>query len=173
MKTKIFLCVLFVFYSYNSFAQDFNMRLDFILLIDDQIPENNIFDCFLLIKDSTGTVVKDKISFKYQVGRLMLTSSDYNKLFKASIKSRILMKFTYRTLDTHVIDNQYEGEISPDFINKEYIICRIYNLMPKENRLKYDFRGRKYIFNLTAPDLNTLFYTWPDSINKERRLNQH
>lgn len=111
----------------------------------------------------------------------MLSKDGYVRLFSLPFKSSLFIKFKTRDLTPQIVDNYYEGEIPVGFmngefpcgfLNDEYIICRIFNSSLEENRLKYDFRGKKYIFNLTAPALSTLLYKWPDSIKKKQRLNQ-
>jgi len=72
--------------SLNLFSQDQNKRLNFILLIDNEIPKTSIYDGFFFIKNSTGAI-KDSIAFDYQVGALIMTDLNHKKLF-LKIKNR-------------------------------------------------------------------------------------
>ncbi|WP_068402791.1 hypothetical protein [Pedobacter cryoconitis] len=173
MKKIILFCGLLMLISFNAHTQQFTKQFNFVLQIDDEIPEMDIHDGFFIVKDSTGKFIKDQIPFEYHVGRLMLPSEGYNKLYTMLSKHRIFIRFKLRELHPQAFDVQYEGEIPFYFLNEEYLICRIYNIKSKENRLKYNFRGKKYLFNLIMPGTAMILLTWPESTKEEIRLNQH
>jgi hypothetical protein len=145
MKIKALLSLLLILYSLNVFSQ--NKRLNFIILIDNEIPKTNIVEGRFIVKDSMGTR-KDSINFKYQVGGLIIDSSDYKKLLPQNLKSKVVIKFDYSTLPDLAV-NEYKYEIPSEWLNEVYMIVRVYNYSNEESRRKYYFRkknGYKIIF---------------------------
>jgi len=173
MKNKLFLCVCFTIVSLRLFAQDTSKSLNFILRINDVIPETGIFDGHFMIKDSTGSIMKSQFPFTYRVGYLKLPDENYNRLFSKTRNTRIFIQFRQKDIEHAYLDNLYEIEIPTDFINKEYIICSVYDVALKENRLKYDFRGKKRIINLNVPGAYFGALKWEKMVKIKVRLNQH
>lgn len=151
MKMKMFLFLCFIMFNLTLFGQDQNKRLNFILLIDNEIPKTSIYDSFFKIKDSTG-VIKDQIAVDYQVGGLIIPGSYYKKLFLQNSKSKIVIQFKYKIfLPDSAQVNQYEYEMPANWFNEKYIILKVYNYSNKESRRKYYFNKKSYRIIIQTP----------------------
>ena len=143
--------MVFITYSLNLFGQDQNKRLNFILLIDNEIPKTSIYDGFFFIKNNIG-VIKDSIAFDYQVGALMMTDFDYKRLFSQDQKSKIIIKFKFKRFfpDSAVV-SQYEYAIPANWVNEKYMILKVYNRYNNESREKYYFNKDSYRIIIETP----------------------
>ena len=90
-------------------GQQFTRQFNFVLQIDNEIPASDIHDGYFTIVDSTGKFIQDQFPFEYYVGRLMILSVGYNKLFNIPSKCRASIKFKLRELRPQAFDLQYEG----------------------------------------------------------------
>lgn len=174
MKNKLlFVIICFTIFSLRLFAQETIKPMNFILKINDVIPENGIFEGFFLIKDSTGKVLKNQFPFTYRVGYLNVIGENYDKLFFKTRNSRVFMQFKQKDIEHGYMEIPYEFEIPAAFINKEYIICSVYDVALRENKLKYDFRGKKRIFNINVPGAYFGALMWEKVVKNKIRLNQY
>lgn len=156
---RFFLYLSLALYSSALFGQAQDKRLTFILIIDDELPVTDITNGIFLFKDSAGTI-KDKISFDYKVGGLLMSSSDYKKLLSPNPEHRIFIKFKHIEFRPHHVEYTYEKEIPNGWINKEYIIFRVFNASNKVNRTKYFFKqGEEYLIQIKIPGSSTLLIT--------------
>jgi len=164
MKKLLFFLFL-VFYVSISLSQERNNRMTFIIVIDnDLVDGSEIIDHKFLLKDSTGNI-KDEINFDYQIGKLIMPQSDYDKLFKIKSGYKLYAKFIDRRFDPDS-DYTYEISIPTKFINEEYptgfintgyFILKIYNAFNAESRAKYYFKkDENYIYQLIIPGMATL-----------------
>lgn len=172
MKSKSWFCVLIILSNFNLYAQDFAKRLNFVLIIDNKVPQNFVRNGFFVVKDRMLNT-KDQLPFEYHVGHLMLTNEGYSKLFTAPLKSIISMEFKFQNKDNGFLEKSYQVEIPPDFINEEYIICGIYHVELNENKLMYYFGGKKMIANIITPNGTLSSAPWGKSVKDKVRLNQH
>lgn len=135
----------------KAFGQEQSQRLNFILLIDKEIPIATIFDGYFLFKTQQNNI-EDTIPFNYQVGGLMLTSSNYKKLFIQDSTAEIIIKFKYKRLFSSFVEiHDYEKRIPSTWINELYIILNIYNYYNATSRKKYYMRKGEYLIQLQVP----------------------
>jgi hypothetical protein len=150
MKLRACFFLYFIIFSSSLFAQEQSKRLNFILLIDNEIPVASVYDGFFLIKDSAG--IKDKIPFDYQVGGLVMSSSNYRKLFLQYSGSEIDINFKYRKLDSNSDEaHEYKKKIPEGWMNEMYIIFKVYNYYNKESRKKYFLKKDDYGIEISVP----------------------
>jgi len=168
---KNIIILIFVFSSIRLFGQG-KQNLNFVLLINDKIPEYGIFEGRFQIIDIVGQIV-NQFPFDYHVGRLAFNLEDYKKLFSQPLKSRVLIKFLFKNPDLNYAESSYEGELPIDKMNEEFLICHIYDFSKRENKLKYVFDHKKYLFQITMPAWSIVLKTWNKSTPDKVRLNQH
>jgi len=157
--------ILFIATFYLScYGQEKKESMPFVLLIDNEVPNPSYITGRFLIKDSLD-VVKDSINFDYEVGKLNLTKSDFNKFFNVKQDFNIFLKFELKQLQPDTtfifikqIHNKYINREYPNgFINKGYFIVKIFNKFNKENRAKYYFKkDENYIVQIKIPGFSTL-----------------
>jgi hypothetical protein len=158
MKKGILYLFLVIFVS-NLYGQTKNERLTLILFIDNKLPVTDVTDGEILLKDSSG-IKKDEIKFDFHVGGLLMSSPDYEKLLNINRGSRIIIKFKYKVFYPKFGEFSYEIEIPEGWINKEYIILKIYNESNKINREKYFFKnGQKYLVQIIIPGSSSILKT--------------
>jgi hypothetical protein len=151
MKVCIFLILNSIVLSSGGFAQAPSKQLPFILLIDNDIPVNNIYDGFFSAVDSEG-IIKYRIPFEYRVGSLVISSSDYTRLFSIDAKSNVLIDFKYTKVGRDSSEGyEYKKEIPAKWLNEKYMIFKIYNYTNKESRAKYVLRKGKYGIEISVP----------------------
>jgi hypothetical protein len=148
-------CILFllncIVLSSSGFAQVPNKQLPFILLIDNDIPVNNIYDGFFSAVDS-GVIIKNRIPFEYRVGSLLISPSDYTRLFSIGAKSNVLIDFKYTKIGHDSSEGyEYKKEIPAKWLNERYMIFKIYNYANKESRAKYVLRKGQYGIEMSVP----------------------
>jgi len=171
MKRKIILFFVLLICGIKLFGQE-KQNLNFVLLINDDVPEYGIFDGEFQIADSTGKII-EQFSFDYSVGRLVINTKDYSKLFTQSVESKIIIKFVFKDPYSNYKEFFYVGEIPTDKMNYEHIICHIYDFSKTANKLKYVFDGKKYLFQISIPAWSVILKTWNKSTSQKVRLNQH
>lgn len=132
-------------------AQQSFKRLNFILLIDNDVAKSNVNNGCFIIKDSTGRNI-DSIHFEYQVGALVIKNQDYDKFRSINLKSQVFIVFSYRDyiLDHDKLFN-YKCKIAPDWLNDIYIILRIYNYSNIYSRKRYEIAKHSYRFIVEVP----------------------
>ena len=153
MNNKIgnwFLLTLLIF-SNALFGQEQEKRLNFALLIDNDIPIY-ISQCYFLIHDSTGKV-KDTIPFSYGIGRFILTTDNYQKLFSHSATDQIYIDFQYNQHSHKYGSNHfsYNQKLPGGSINKWYTILKIHNYSLKEGRENYTDDGDGFAVQILFP----------------------
>lgn len=157
MKKVLYLFLLL--YSSASLGQEQNKRLTFILSIDNEVTITGVTDGVFLLRDSTGAI-KDKLPFDYHVGGLIMSPSDYKKLFSYDPKYRISIKFKYTEFRPRCGEHTYEEEIPKGWLNEEYMIFNVYNASNKGNRAKYFFKpGQEYLIQIKIPSYSTILIT--------------
>jgi hypothetical protein len=153
---KVILCLFLVIFNSILYGQIKNERLTFILFIDNKLPVTDVTDGEILIKDSSG-IKMDEIPFDFHVGGLLMSSLDYKKLFNINPKLRIFIKFKYKVFYPKYDEFLYESEIPVGWLNKEYIILKVYNKSDKINREKYVFgNGEKYLVQIMIPGSSSI-----------------
>jgi|GEM_PF-1545271 len=172
MKNKIYFSFILLLLSLKLFSQEEKKSLPFVLLINDEVVESGIYDGAFIAKDSSG-IVKYEFPFIYHVGRLDLSKEDYRKFFTLNSIVTLFFKFKYKNDLTNYNEMSYEGLIPVHWRNDEYTICHIYDVSKAENKMKYDFGGKKYIVKITIPASTYLLRTWDKSVDKKSRMNQH
>lgn len=143
---RLILIILFIFKTQISFCQMHEYeRLNFILLIDEEIPVATISDGYFVLKNEFST---DTFSFQYRVGRIIMKSENLNKLFIADKKTTIEMFFSYLNYIKPGITSlhQYNIKLLRQNINKEYMILNIYNYYNKYSRRKYSIKKGGYVY---------------------------
>ena len=154
---KIFFLLL-LFNSTTSIAQLENQRMTFLIVIDNEYPSSDIISSKFIVEDSTNNI-KDQINFEYNVGKLIMSQIDYEKLFKLKPGYKLFIKLVRRNLDLNT-DYTYNAQIPKQFINDIYIIVRIYNRYDKENQVKYYFENEQtYISQIIIPGYRTILTT--------------
>lgn len=151
MKLKLLLFIILFSSALNTLGQEQKKRINFILLIDNDIPKTNVYEGYVLIKDSLDTL-KDKFSFDYQVGGLLLSNSNYRDLFSKYSRCKIIISFKYEQL--HLNESkvfEYEKEIPAGWLNEVYIIFKIYNYSNLESRKKYFLKKNSYAIEINVP----------------------
>jgi len=141
------------------------------LLINDDVPGYGIFDGQFEISDSTGKII-EQLPFDYRVGRLVLFTKDYTKLFSHSKKNKIIIKFVFKDPYSKYDETFYQGTIPIDKMNYEHIICHIYDFSKTSNKLKYVFDGKKYLFQISIPAWSVILKTWSKATPRKVRLSQ-
>jgi hypothetical protein len=151
MKTCILFFLVFVIYSMSIFGQEKSKRLNFILLIDNEVPVATVYNGVFIITDSSR-ILKDTLSFDYEVGSIKMSSSNYNKLFFRNPQTKIEIKFKYESYQSHFTDvYEYKTEIPSEWINEMYIILKVYNYFNKESRRKYFLKKGGYGIEIRVP----------------------
>lgn len=155
MKSKDLIYLVFFFVHLNLFGQDEIKRLNFILLIDGEIPIATISEGCFLMKDSTGNVTA-KLPFNYKVGGLEVSASDYKILFSKSNNSKKFIRFKFNGPKTLYNPKLYQ---CPIWLNEDYIIMNVYNKYNKLNNEKFDFGNSEYLVQIeTSLFTNILRY---------------
>ncbi len=112
-----------------------------------------------LLKDNSDAI-KDTIPFDYHVGGLVMTASDYKKLFVSAPNYRVSVKFRYTEFRPQYIQNDYEKEIPKGWLNEEYTILKVYNYANKVSRAEYVFKANeKYLIQIKIPASSTILIT--------------
>jgi hypothetical protein len=151
MKIRAFLLLHYIVLSLTLHAQEPVKQMPFILLIDNDIPVNNIYDGFFSIIDSGG-VVKDRIPFDYRVGNLLISPSDYTKLFSLSTKGKVSINFKYSKIGPNSSEvYKYKKEIPAEWLNEKYMIFKVYNFDNKDSRGKYALKRDQYGIEVSVP----------------------
>ena len=157
--------VLLLFASFSYIAALGQTRSDkylpFVLLIDNEVPTYSDTHGVFLIKDSVG-VVKDSVTFKYDVGVLLMTDGEYNKLFAVRPPNKLSLKIYHISLHvdtTYVYEKSipidyFNAEYPHGYMNKEYFIVKIFNKFDADARSKYYFKkGEAYLMQITIPGM--------------------
>ena len=147
MKTVSIILIL-TFWCIHIYCQDSNKKLDFIIVIDDNIATGSISTVQL----KTKTEGEKVISANYYPGSLELKNSDYTKLMSES--GSIYLTFVYHEYDMNTQKNySYELELKKPWFSDYYNIIRIYNLDKKKYKNKYKplDKNRNYNFELESP----------------------
>lgn len=154
MKKTLFKYVM-ILLTINSFSQNQSERLNFLIMIDNQISGLNISEGYFTIADSLGNV-KEKINFEYHVGYLQLSAESYEKFYSLSNPSKITIQFKNRTINPSFKEVSYQYVFSSDWINKEYMLLKIYNFS-KQNRKIYWFdKNVNYVSEFSIPSKGTV-----------------
>lgn len=154
MKLKITYLLVILLSSLEGYSQDQTAHLNLILFIDDEIVKTGIYDGVFQTKDSLGNVA-DSITFRYQVGELILTLEGYRKLTVLKPESKVVIAFKYRQICPNVIEYEYSKEIPLSWLFQRYVIFKVYNFTNKKNRK--DFREKKgYGFEIETPERSML-----------------
>lgn len=150
-KSYLILLLVVLLFGLNSIGQNKEMRLNFILAIDNEIPIAKIFDGYFLIQNKIH-YKQDTLRFQYQVGGLLLSSTDYQNLFLVDSLSTITIKFKYRNFTqnfTHVYN--YEKVLRNTWINESYIILNVFNYYDADSRKKYFISKNQYLIQVQVP----------------------
>lgn len=164
MKNSIIIYLFVCFTSFQTFGQDQIRRLNFILLIDEEIPIATIHDGCFLIKDSTGLLI-NRIPFNYKVVGLEFSSSNYKELSSLCDKCTLSISFQYTKPSFPFNQYSYESNL---WWNEDYIIMHIYNKSKKENYEKYDFGKREYIVQIDTSYGSSILHYRADWVRKHR-----
>lgn len=136
MKKKHLL--LFIFLTMKIFSQNNNNNyLKCIILIDGQVPETGVYDCFFELKNDEGNILK-KIPFAYNIGQFNFVENEYKELINLDSKAIVLLKFKYRQVGPEFIERIYEKELKGAWLNQSYLILKIYNYDNKFNKLQFN-----------------------------------
>lgn len=155
MNRKLLMLLLLFYFSNTSlFGQDQIKSINFVLVIDGEVPISSISKGYYSIRD-TNNVIIDKVPFVYKVGRLEFNIAEYNKIIKIPDKSSLWIEFEYIWQRFPIKMTFYETSI---FLNKDFIIMDIYNKSKKENRRKYDFGEDKYVVRIRSSTWNTVMH---------------
>ena len=152
MKKKylVFFFLLLLF-GQKSKGQKQEKRLNFILTIDKEIPIAKIFDGYFLITKKAQNI-RDTFKFQYQVGTLLLSSSDYENLFSLDSTSTIKIKFKYIKFSSNQTQiYSYEKVLRDTWVNEVYIILNVFNYFDAESRKKYFIRKDQYVIQIQVP----------------------
>jgi len=132
---KLLTIILLISY-YTGFSQEKKVRLNFILVIDDEIVETGVSNSFFLIKNSTGNPT-DSIIFRHEVGDIILSSEGYNKLISLNPNTKVLITFTYKEFCPDTKQYEYSKEIQAGWLVQRYIIFKVYNFEKKKNHRNF------------------------------------
>lgn len=152
MKSNILICLIFGLFTLQSFGQDQIKSLNFILLIDGEVPVATISEGFFLFKDSSNTII-EKIPFTYKVGRLDFNNMDFEKLSSLASKYIMYVEFIHREPDPPFTKRNYQSSI---WLNKDWIIMKIYNRHHNKRFDVYDFGDKTYIIQIESSTWNTV-----------------
>lgn len=122
-----------------------NESLNFIILIDEEIPIATISSGHFILKNEFSS---DTLSFQHRVGRVLMKSEDLNRLFVTDKSTTIEMSFSYlhHSKPCHNSLYQYNIKLLRENINKDYIILKIYNYYNKYIRKKYSIKKGGYVY---------------------------
>lgn len=155
-KVTLFLCTFCTSFAINNslFSQESNKRINFVLLIDNDVPvPSKISKCYFSNKDTIGNI-KDSIPFAYEVGGLLLSSDNYKKLITYPHQSNLYINFIY-------IDNnqfyKYQKRISAEWINELYLILKIHNYSLRESKKQYTRNGDGFGTQIIFPGGGAVF----------------
>jgi len=165
MRIIFIICCVFCLLNLCSFGQERSKRLNFVLLIDNEIPVASISKGIFEIKDSAGYMI-DTIPFVYNVGGLEVSESDYRLLFSRNRKSTVFIKFFYISAMTSFDPYLYKTSIA---LSKDYVIMRIFNRAKRENVEKYEFGKRQYLIQTETPFYTTLLRERTDHHKRYKR----
>lgn len=153
---KILLLVFLFLNTYSAMCQHRQKRMAFIITVDDDFPDISDFsESKFLIRDIKSKVTSE-IPFRYDVGQLLISENDYNKLFRINRNDTVYIRLATRNyrLDT---DYVYEEKIPTSMINDLYLIIKIYNKKKVENMANYIFPENKgYLFQVISPGFHTI-----------------
>ena len=159
-KTILFLFTILSFITVSA-QNKAGKVLPFVLLIDNEVPVSSDTHGVFLIKDSIGTV-KDSVMFKYDVGILSMTKTEYQKLFATRSPNKLSLKIYHLSLNadtTYVYEKRIpikyiNWEYPHGYLNNEYFIVKIFNKFDSDSRAKYYFKaGEDYIMLITIPGM--------------------
>jgi hypothetical protein len=151
MKKIIFLIAILPLLHANLFGQQINNRLNFILLVDNDVVRSNVNAGYFLINNSTGKSI-DTVRFEYQVGALIIKKHDYSRLHSIDSNSQVFICFNYwNYMFDHDKIFTYKCKITPEWLNEDYIILKIYNYANKYSRKKYEIKKNSYRFIIEVP----------------------
>lgn len=123
----------------QTYGQDVMKRLDFIIVIDDNIAVGSIASLQIAMMSGGGT--KEFISASYYPGNLSLTENDYGKLMSDSVKA-IYLKFThYEYVGQKQTTYNYDIELKREWLGDYFNILRVYDLNKKVYKRKYSPNG--------------------------------
>jgi hypothetical protein len=94
-------------------------------MIDNQISKLNISDGVFICSDSLG-IERRKINFIYHVGYIELIQEEYEFFSSLQDKLKITVKFNNRIINPAFKEDTYEYTFTSDWINKEYMLLKIY-----------------------------------------------
>lgn len=164
MKNGLLIFLFFCFINLHLFGQDQIKRLNFILLIDGEVPIETISDGYVILKENNGLTIS-KIPFSYKVGSLDFSLPDYEKIQTKLDKSNMMMEFKFLVRKPTFMRYFYETSI---FLNEDYMIMNIYNKSKRENNEKYDFGKKKYIVRIESSSFNTIMHYRSDWYRKHK-----
>lgn len=151
MKKILYLLIFILGYT-NFYSQTKDSKVNFIIVIDDELRYINIYDKYFTIIDSLNN--EYKIDFDYTVGDLKVTKSSYEKLFNKGNK-KVFISFINREIKPTYYEKEYKCELPIEMINDTYMLLKIYNSSKKENK-KYYFGDKDYIIQFLSPGLVTI-----------------
>jgi len=149
MKIQVSLLIILIFNCLSGNCQNDKINTDFIILIDNEVIESNIYESYIKIEDDFN-VVLDSIPFKYSVGDIEINQYDYDILKSQNSGTTINITFKYRQIEPDIKEYYYTKQVPLSWLNGRYIIFKVYNLENKKNRRCFSER-KGYSIEIEAP----------------------
>lgn len=135
------LCSLIVFLEGYAYPQDSHINL--VLFIDGDLVKSGIYDSYFIIDNN------DTISFKYEIGDILVRDSNFQKLQLLPLGTDILINFRYR-LGGDLSVFAYSIKLKKEFLFQRFLLLRLYNYANKENSKFFENKSG-YGFEVESP----------------------
>lgn len=129
----------------SSMGQNFEHNSNLIIMVDDELSIGSISNIMLTNNDF-------KVIANYDPGILTISEADYKILKESNLKLTLYLEY-YEYIGKKQNYYNYEIPFSPEWLDKRYIVLRIYNLNKKPYKNKYDPLSNKqpYTFEVDYP----------------------